>query len=502
MKLFKRVSLGLFIFLSTTSFLLWILAKNTNPDTIKNMLNNKLSAITNKQSAINGSITWHLFPIPGIKITEISIGNQDKQEDYFLSINKLLLNLKIRPLFSGKLVFDNVNVDGVSMRINTDAIPAASVNFLPQKPANESTAMQLLIDRFLLTHGQIEVYNQDKKILVKNLKLGLEQFNFHNAAFPVQFKASLSSQSASNTLKTQINYNGHLSLSANTFKNRNSIPLIEGQIQLKNTKLNTLMIDHVNTTISTANKQLRFMPLTLSLYKGESIGDMYYDFTDKKFKLNQTATNLDGQSFMKDFFGQKSMQGNLDYSIQAELPLNNPDLENLSGKGNFTLKDGVIKKVNVGLFIEDLKNTLPKLMKGDNNLAKADQFDMNKYHAGETPFNLINIQYQLHQAQLVTESFILQTNNLQITGGGNVDLKNQNIQSHMLLTLAASQESGFQNIHQLPGGGFPITLEGTLAKPLLSADIKLLNAALMTLPLKAIKKTIPAVKKNLIAANN
>lgn len=493
MKLLKRLSTGLFLFLCISSFLLWILAKNTNTDTIKNMVNNQLSSMTNKKSSIRGNISWHLFPMPGIKITDISIGNPDRQEDYFLSLDKLLLNLKIRPLFSGKLVFNNVNLDGVSMVVNIDALtPPAASGALPQKTADESNRMRVLVDRFLLTRGQIEFRSQEKKILLKNLKLGLEQFNLHNNPFPVQLKASLYSKSTDNSLKTQINYNGHIRLSGNILK---SAPIFEGQIQLQDMHLNKLFIDKINTAISSTPNKIRLMPLTVSLYKGESIGEMDYDFKDQKFRINQIGTNLDGQGFMKDLFGQKSMQGNLDYSLQAELPLNAPGLENLSGKGSFTLKDGIIKKVDVALFIEDLKNTLPKLMESRNTQARSDQFDMNKYHQGETPFNLINIQYQLHQAQLVTESFILQTNNLQITGGGNVDLKNRNIQSHMLLTIAGNHESGFENM-QLPGGGFPITLEGTLAKPLLSADIKLLNAALSSLPLQPIRKAALDIKKN------
>jgi AsmA protein len=195
--------------------------------------------------------------------------------------------------------------------------------------------------------------------------------------------------------------------------------------------------------------------------------------------------------------GQKSIQGNLDYSIQAELPLNKPNLENLAGKGSFTLKDGVIQKINLGLFIDDLKNTSSTLIKGEITAIKAEQFDMTKYNQGETPFKLINIQYQLHQAELVTESFILQTDTLQIKGGGNLNLNNHNIQSHLLLTVADNQNAS-QNIQQLLGGGFPILLQGTLGKPELLPDLTIINEALNKFPIKdAIKKPLKHSKKEL-----
>ena len=489
MKLIKKISIGLFIFLTTTSIILWILAKNTNPDTIKNMVNTQLSAITNKKTAIKGTLSWHLFPMPGIKITEITLGNQDKQENYSLSINQLVLNLKIAPLFSGKLVFNDVNLDGVSMVINADSFrSSASPKDSTEKSHNETTAMQLNVDQFLLSHGQITINSQDKITQIKNLQLGIEQFNLRNTFFPVQLKATLTSKSSNNSVKAQINYNGRVGLPENTFKNTKAKPTVEGQIQVKNIQLNDLIIDKINTNISANGKKIGFIPLTLSLYKGESMGDMYYNFANQKLTINQTAANLEGKAFIKDLFGQESMQGKLDYSLQAELPLNNASLENVNGKGSFTLKDGTIKQVNLALFIDDLKNTLPNLIKGSGSNVKSDQFDMNKYNQGETPFNLINIQYQLHQAQLVTESFILQTNSLQIKGDGNIDLKNKNIQSHMLLTMASNDGNTFQNIQQILGSGFPIVLEGTLSHPLLLPDIKLLNAAIMNIPSTIIKK--------------
>lgn len=504
MNLIKRLSLGLLVFLTSTSFVLWILAKTANPDTIKNLVTDQLSAISNKPSHIHGGISWHLFPVPGIKITDISLGDQPGTEDYSLSVSKLMLNLKLTPLVSGKLVFNDVNLDGVNILINANRFtwPNTTKNNRAKSNLDNSRA-QFNIDRILISHAQIEINSQGQKTQIRNLKVGIEQFNTQNTPFSVQLKANINSKFSDHLFKTQISYNGHISLSEKVFNNAKAIPVIEGQIHLNNSQLNGLVIDSVNTNIRSNSKKIRFMPLTLSLYQGESIGDMYYDFSDKKLKLNQTANNLDGKSFMNDLFGQKSMQGNLDYSIQAELPLYNSSLENLHGKGSFTLKDGIIKKVNLGLFIEDLKNTLPTLIKTNNSSVKSDQFDMNKYNKGETAFNLINIQYQLHQAQLLTESFILQTNNLQITGGGNVNLKNQNIQSHLLLTLAGNEDSSFQNIQQILGGGFPILLEGTLSQPLLSANIKLLNTALTTVPIQlAMKQPMQTLKKHLLTTFN
>ncbi|HAT9024997.1 TPA: AsmA family protein, partial [Legionella pneumophila subsp. pneumophila] len=98
MKLLGKILLAFTALMIFVSITLWILAKNIKPETIKQLVSNKITAITHKQSQIDGTISWQLFPRPGLKFNKIHIGNENLNDNYSLLIDTLLLNLKITPL--------------------------------------------------------------------------------------------------------------------------------------------------------------------------------------------------------------------------------------------------------------------------------------------------------------------------------------------------------------------------------------------------------------------
>lgn len=95
-------------------------SKNIKPETIKQLVSNKITAITHKQSQIDGTISWQLFPRPGLKFNKIHIGNENLNDNYSLLIDTLLLNLKITPLLKGHFVFSEINIDGLKLFINQE----------------------------------------------------------------------------------------------------------------------------------------------------------------------------------------------------------------------------------------------------------------------------------------------------------------------------------------------------------------------------------------------
>lgn len=506
MKFLKNVLLSLFALFLLTTIVLWILAQSANPETIKNLVNNQLTAATNKKSTINGTLGWQLFPAPGIKITQINLGEKD--QDYSLYVNKLLLSVKIAPLFRGKLVFSDLTLDGVTVDINRESIKKSEpVKPVAPKPTQEKTGMQFHIERFLLTHGQVNIHMADQTLHFKNLRMGIEQFNLRNIPFALQLKTQMVTNLSQKPLKSQISYNGHMSLPETFFKQfpNNFWPRLEGQLQLKNSQINALLVDNVNTNIASTNEKIYFSPLAISLYGGESVGDMYYSYTNKKIYINQTATNLDGKSLMKALINHERIQGNLDYSIQAEIPINKLDLANLSGKGNLTLKDGSLNKVSLAELIEDMQTMLSSLIKNESSATNkktvdAQHFDSKKYAKNNTPFKFVSIQYLLDKEQLISESLILQTDTLQIKGEGSLNLANQSIQSRLQVTVSSSDEKNtLQSVQKILGGSFPVILQGTLENPSIEPDVSVLNYLLNNLslkkPVKDLTKQLALLKK-------
>ncbi|HAU0348361.1 TPA: AsmA family protein, partial [Legionella pneumophila] len=66
MKLLGKILLAFTALMIFVSITLWILATNIKPETIKQLVSNKITAITHKQSQIDGTISWQLFPRPGL----------------------------------------------------------------------------------------------------------------------------------------------------------------------------------------------------------------------------------------------------------------------------------------------------------------------------------------------------------------------------------------------------------------------------------------------------
>ncbi|KTD52600.1 AsmA family protein [Legionella quateirensis] len=504
MKLLGKTLLAALVLIIFAFITLWILAKNIKPETIKQLVSNQITALTHKKSQINGDIYWQVFPRPGLKFSKIQIGDEKIRENYFLSADTLLLNLQITPLLKGNFVFSEINVDGLKLQINQD-IPQATQSSSAITPnKKELSSHQFAIQSLSVNHGQMIINNNGRSTVFKNIQIGIEQFNTQKSPFPVQIKARLTEAAPVSIAKANINFKGRLSLAPsflNELHNGIENSSVEGQLFIQNILLNQFAISKLNTTIKTHKTGISFNPLTLSLYGGESIGDMDYKLANQECSLNQTATNLDGKQLMTALIGHEAISGNLDYSIHATVPLNLQGFDNINGKGTITIKDGEIYNINLNQMISNIKEQLDNLMKGTpSKLPKTLQLSgWEKSGSGNTPFKLANIQYQIQNEKITSESLLLQTDKLQVNGEGNINLSTHELNAKLKAILNSnSTDSSMQKIQQALGGYFPLDVSGTIEHPMVLPDIKMINPLLSHLlikttleqPLKQIEGTL------------
>ena len=76
MKLLKKLLATLLIVILITTIALWVLARSVKPEVVKNYVNSRTISLTHQNSKVEGDISWQVFPRPGIKITQIHIGNE------------------------------------------------------------------------------------------------------------------------------------------------------------------------------------------------------------------------------------------------------------------------------------------------------------------------------------------------------------------------------------------------------------------------------------------
>ncbi|WP_028389045.1 AsmA family protein [Legionella fairfieldensis] len=513
MKFIKNLFIALLILTISIIFIVWLFAKSVKPETIKAYINTQLSTLTHKSSKVEGDISWQIVPRPGIKITHLRIGNEINHENYFVKLDSLLFNLKITPLLRGKLVFNELNVDGFEVTINPDATPSLNPPSQPQSKENFSIKAeetdQFAIEQILLTHGKITILKNQKIVTLSGLQIGAKQFNLQHALFPLQFKTNLAVITDNEKIvKAHANFTGNVSLSSSLFKDPvfilQNTPL-EGQLSLRDIKLNQLKLAQVSAHIKTKPGVLFLNPLTLNLYNGESVGDLKYEFASAKLIINQTATNLDSSRLISDLLTIPLIKGKMDFSLHMQANLQQTNWQdNLAGNGNLTIKDGFINFINLNKIIQETSDKINKLLTTPHSdvaqVLKLAPFSNPDYFIGSTPFKLLTFQYHLQDGILQSNSLVLQTDKLQLKGVGSLNLKDNNIDSHLSVQVTLTDPE-VEKIQQLLGGSFPIVVKGNLTKPLVLPDLQQINPILtkawlqetLTKPVKQIQDTIKTI---------
>ncbi|MDI9819469.1 MULTISPECIES: AsmA family protein [unclassified Legionella] len=511
MKFLKKLLATFVVIFILTTIILWVLAKSIKPEIIKDYISSQLTSLTAQPSQVEGDISWQLFPRPGVKITGVQIGNESSQTNYSVKIDNLLFNLKITPLLRGKLVFSELAVNGFKVNIN----PNAERQVKPKKstPADKhstqnSLAKQFAIERFLLSQGQVTLIQDNNKLTLSNLQVGADQFNLQKETFPLQLKSNFILTSANKAVaKASVSFKGSLALSASLFNDPLTVlqqtPL-NGQLSLQNLRIKQFKVNKISANVKTKAGSLLLNPLTLNLYNGESVGDLSYEFANMKFDLNQTATNLDGSKLLYDLT-RKNFKGTADFSLHAQASMQNTDWQNtVTGKGNLTIKDGIVESIDLDKFIDETSNLINGLISGNkeniNRTLQPGQFENPDFFKGNTNFRLLTLQYALQEGKLQSDSLVLQTDRLQLKGEGTLNLRDNLLDGHLLAKVSLTNPS-VDKIQQLLGGSFPVLIKGNLVTPIILPDLKVINPLLtrfwlketLTKPVKQIHKQLKSL---------
>lgn len=490
MRLLGKIVIALLALILLASTALWTFSQYIKPETLQRLVSNQLSAITHKKSQVDGGISWQLLPRPGLKFNKIRIGDPLARDEYIINIETLLLNLRLTALLRGQIVFSELRIEGINAVIDGDSVtePAAEAKLHEQKSASTNP---LAIEQLRITRGQLTLKKNNQTAVFKNIQIGSDQFNLNNHLVPMQIKARLANSSYQPIMKAQLNFKGRVNLSLFLQSNPAQSGLnsfIDGQLSLDRVLINQFAIKKIGATIKTKNDLIVLNPLTISLYNGESIGDLNYAVASKILTINQTGTNLDGKSVITALLGRELVSGSLDYSLHATIPLAKNDIKSSIGKGNITIKNGQLYQVNMEELLDGLRDKLLQYLdKSQLNLKKIAQLaddKLNKNKQGITPFQLISLHYQLHNGQLSSDTMLLQTDKMQIAGAGTLDLITQQIQFILHASVTNNDDNTLMTVQRLLGGYFPLLVKGTLVSPEISPDVKAIAPVLRQLLLK------------------
>jgi len=117
-----------------------ILVNFVNPNDYREQINHVISDKIHKPFAINGEISWVLFPSLGFKAQNMTIGDRHTQ-DLYVELSTLELNLQLLPLLHKNIALNALHIDGAQIILPSDA---HDVNTATQTNGSDNLAAAML----------------------------------------------------------------------------------------------------------------------------------------------------------------------------------------------------------------------------------------------------------------------------------------------------------------------------------------------------------------------
>jgi|GEM_PF-1834857 len=487
---------------------LWAVTYWIKPHAFKVIAQKQLSNLTHQKSTFDGAVTWRLFPRPGLHITNVHIGHLEKTDAvYSLLVENLLFNVQITPLFQGQLVFDQVELDGFKLHINLDGTPFEPTQTKQRSSKkNRSHPSRIALKSLLLTNGQILVtHHTTEHATFDHVRLEAWFPQTKHDPVPIQLKAMFTDDNPIVPLQTELNYKGIIRLAPNNEKTSSSLINnleLDGQLLLQNIVLKHYELTKANTHLLFSHNALKLNPLTLSLYNGESIGQLSYQTDTQELDFNQTGTSLTAEPVFQNLLGDKQprIKGALDFSIHIIARLNEPSWFKKSQlNGSVTLRNGTLSYIDLKAMTHAATQTMRNLASQNLNVIKETlthlkPWNINDY-SGNTPFELINFQYKTNSGDdLLLYSLLLETKKLHLKGQGNLNFETNDINARLTAKIS-SYDPTMLAMQQLLPQGFPLKVTGKIDNPAIYVDRSAINQLLsngllstpLTTPIKLIQ---------------
>ncbi len=508
MRFMRNALLTVIVILVLAATSLWAITYWVKPHTFKIIAQKQLSNLTHQDSVFDGPITWRLLPRPGLHVTNVRIGNPEQTDTvYSLIVDHVLFNIQIKPLFRGQLVFDRLILDGFKLSINPDATPydlSQKKQLASSQKKHRSHPSMVSIKSLLLTNGQkIVNHNPLDRSVLNHVRLEAWFPQSKHEQVPIQLKAMLTNTSQTLPLQTELSYQGLIRLTPNIKETSTSLINnleLDGQLTLQNIGFKKYEFSKANTHLVFNHKKLQLNPLTLSLYNGESIGQLTYQVDTKQLEFNQTGTTLNAEPVSQTLFGDKlHLKGTLDFSIHALVHLDEPSwLKKSNLNGNLTLRDGTLTYVNLKAITHEATQTIRDLATQNLNIIQETlkhlkPWNINDY-SGNTPFELINLQYKTNNDGLLMYNLLLETKKLHLKGQGDLNLETHDVNAHLAANVL-THDPTTQAIQQLLVNGFPLKVNGKIDDLVVHVDSSMIRHLLsngslskpLTQPLKLLQ---------------
>ncbi len=239
---------------------------------------------------------------------------------------------------------------------------------------------------------------------------------------------------------------------------------MDGTLQLQELIANNLQLNNAEVTIRAAQGEINLDPIRASPYEGQYVGRVGLDVTSDipRLTLSQEITAVQATPLLTDLVATSNLSGLLNARIEATAQGNSERAlrESLSGTVAFSLADGVYQGMDIWHEIR----TRRAQIKGDPPPEGTDN--------QQTEITQLEITGRMAQGVLTSERFDMEIPFIRMTGGGTVNLVDQNLDFR--LTARVFEEPSFadgENLTDLMDVGIPISISGNVADPDIRVDL-------------------------------
>lgn len=484
-----------------------------NPNDFKGKISEAVHDATGLQLTFNGNIRWSFFPWVGVQINQVQLSNAPGFGNQpFAQIKQVYVRVELVPLFKHQVNVSNILVDGLELHLIKNANGVANWESLDKKlstststssskskntatTTNTSTStttsahpMTWAIAGVDIKDGHVTWVDQQKK---QSYDVSDIQLNSHAVKLDQPFPVSLHFvlQSTQPAVKMNVQLNSTVTAGPNDQFNAQGKMNIDN-LQASTTQLNDIAVQFIinNSKTLTANGDVKIASAQLSKFKINNIAAQY-SYQNNIAKLTQISAKL----YQGDY------NGNLTYVMGGKTPLITTDahlsgvqienlfhdlttmtrlqlagtgevnthltttgttsdamLAHLSGTLQMNISNGSVKGVDIPHLISMGKSLLnkeaPSLQGGTN----------------QTDFSKLSASALINNGIANNNDLLLQSQYLQATGKGSVDMVKKNI-NYQLTAQPVHPDSGKPD-----GMAIPITITGSFDNLSIRPDLDVL----------------------------
>lgn len=238
--------------------------------------------------------------------------------------------------------------------------------------------------------------------------------------------------------------------------------LLIGQLVLSNAKMS-----NVKLTMTAKDGDIRLEPVSAELYQGKYQGAVVMDAKGKvpNIVINTKLTGINLDPLLKDYMQQPEspLAGIADLSFD-QLTASGSDADqikrSLTGKGKFSVKDGILRGVDVAKTLEQVEIMVESKRFGNVNTE------------GETPFQQLSGTLDINQGIVNNRDMLMTATGFTLTGKGTLaNLNNETIQYDMKVNVDESSATRGEKRYNIGGYEMPVKCRGKLNKPDCKPDL-------------------------------